>query len=482
MWNFHSWLQKRNILHSFSICDNQPIIRGVRFAHTQSSPEAGYALLTEMPLDAAYRCMLTYDDNYIYFRNYSVFQALDELDYMLSIYRHWEQALKRLNLIHCELHALLSVSYELIPIPLAVFREGRLLAVSQRFSQAINVFCSRCQNAPLHSLCSLVPENAAEDRLPPDGSPILVNSGLHSGRQLMIGTLRLSGQPIRVVALSDGQPISVGDVHPMRTLMEAVQCNLLLWHKRIVPGAAAYFLSLLQGDSVHGKAAAILQQLHWQNDHRYTVFWLEKRTGADSILLDKLYYNLNRRFAGAVILQYQNAVILLCNIDLMPTCPTAHDFAALLPENRFCIGQSNIGTDFDLISQLMRQAQTTMEHARQQHTFFLSAQSVMLDYMHHALYNNAMLQSLVHPAVYYLMEQDIQHHSHLTDTLRVYLSHGGNCNAAAKSLHLHRNSLVSRLEHIRTIANVNLEDPYEQESLLLSLLIVNPAWISVMEE
>lgn len=152
MWNFHSWLQKRNILHSFSICDNQPIIRGVRFAHTQSSPEAGYALLSEMPLDAAYQCMLTYGDNYIYFRNYSVFQALDELDYMLSIYRHWEQALKRLNLIHCELHALLSVSYELIPIPLAVFREGRLLAVSQRFSQAINVFCSRCQNAPLHSL------------------------------------------------------------------------------------------------------------------------------------------------------------------------------------------------------------------------------------------------------------------------------------------------------------------------------------------
>ena len=479
MWNFHSWLQKRNILHSFSICDNQAIIHGVHFAHTQSSPEPGYALLSEMPPDTAYRCMLKYGDNYIYFRDHNVFQALDELDYMLSVYRHWEQALKQLNLIHCELNALLSVSYELIPLPLAVFREGQLLASSQRFPQAIDNFCSFCQAVPLRSMCSLIPENAAEDRLPSDGSPILANSGLHNGKHLIVGTIRLSEQPIRVMALSDGQPISIGAVHTMHALMEAIQINLLLWYKRVLPSATAYFLSFLQDAPVHGQSATVLRQLHWQSDHRYTVFWLEKRTGADSILLDKLYFSLNQHFDGVVILQYQNAVIMLCNLDLMSNCPTTHDFAALLPETRFCIGQSNISTDFDLIAQLMHQAQTTMEHARQQNTFFLSAQSIMLDYMHHALYNNTMLQSLVHPAIRRLMEQDTLQHSQLTNTLRVYLSHGGNCNAAAKSLHLHRNSLVSRLEHIRAVTNINLDDPYEQESLLLSLLIVDHTWTNV---
>lgn len=106
-----------------------------------------------------------------------------------------------------------------------------------------------------------------------------------------------------------------------------------------------------------------------------------------------------------------------------------------------------------------------MQQARRKGVFFLAAQAVMLDYIHQALYDDAMLQSLIHPAVHILMRHDAVHKSHLLGALRAYLDWGGNCNAAAKSLQLHRNTLVSRLEHIQTLTGAVLEDPQERGSL-----------------
>lgn len=114
-----------------------------------------------------------------------------------------------------------------------------------------------------------------------------------------------------------------------------------------------------------------------------------------------------------------------------------------------------------------------MQQAREQSKPFLSAQAIMLDYMHRALGKSVLLQSLVHPAIRTLAQQDAAQHTRLIDTLRTYLFLGGNCSAAAKSLGLHRNTLVSRLAHIQTLTGVALDDPQEREALLLSLLIAN---------
>lgn len=93
MWNFHSWLQNRNIPHSFSIRNNEAAIRGIRL-QSRDDKITGYAQLTEMPHSSEYQCMLYYEENYIYFRSFTMYEALDELNYMLSVYYHWEQALK----------------------------------------------------------------------------------------------------------------------------------------------------------------------------------------------------------------------------------------------------------------------------------------------------------------------------------------------------------------------------------------------------
>ena len=473
MWNFHSWLQNRNIPHSFSIRNNEAAIRGIRL-QSRDDKITGYAQLTEMPHSSEYQCMLYYEENYIYFRSFTMYEALDELNYMLSVYYHWEQALKKLNLVRCEPHALLALCYELMPYPILVSKDGELLAFTPRFEDEIQTLQQKYQQAPFKKLLSLLPRDAVEDNLPAQEETILTNSLLHRGKQILLGSLSIRGQHVRVLAVANGAPLSPGDIHLMRVLMEAIRCNLELWRQRISSVPLSFFLASLEGDVSPTQMSAALRQLHWEAQQQYTVFWIEKRNGADSLLLDRLHHNCKKWFPSAFCLPYKNAVLLICNLEIGQQTPSENTLAQLLPAERFVVGQSNTGTDFSLLSQLMQQAQKTMQQARRKGVFFLAAQAVMLDYIHQALYDDAMLQSLIHPAVHILMRHDAVHKSHLLGALRAYLDWGGNCNAAAKSLQLHRNTLVSRLEHIQTLTGAVLEDPQEREALLLSLLVVRP--------
>lgn len=58
---------------------------------------------------------------------------------------------------------------------------------------------------------------------------------------------------------------------------------------------------------------------------------------------------------------------------------------------------------------------------------------------------------------------------HLLETVEVYLSCNGNLSEAARRLHLHRNSLLYRLHHIRDLLGHDLEDPELRLALQLAL-------------
>lgn len=96
----------------------------------------------------------------------------------------------------------------------------------------------------------------------------------------------------------------------------------------------------------------MLRQLHWQPNQPYTVFWIEQPCGKDSVLLDCLYHVLRTRFPAAFCLQYESAVLLVCNLDITPEAQRI--LQGILPAGRFVTGQSNLSTDFSLLPQLMR--------------------------------------------------------------------------------------------------------------------------------
>lgn len=77
-----------------------------------------------------------------------------------------------------------------------------------------------------------------------------------------------------------------------------------------------------------------------------------------------------------------------------------------------------------------------------------------------------LVRNMLHPLIHY----DQENHTELQVTLITYLQENANITAAAKALFLHRNTMIHRINKIKELLKLKLEDP--QELLLLRLALM----------
>ena len=80
---------------------------------------------------------------------------------------------------------------------------------------------------------------------------------------------------------------------------------------------------------------------------------------------------------------------------------------------------------------------------------------------------------LLHPGLARLKKYDEKHGTQFYETLYAYLSNERNVVATARSLFIHRNSMIYRLQRIRELLQTDLDDPRMRSYLLLSYHIEN---------
>lgn len=68
-----------------------------------------------------------------------------------------------------------------------------------------------------------------------------------------------------------------------------------------------------------------------------------------------------------------------------------------------------------------------------------------------------------------LLEYDRTQHTNLVETLTAYFAHNGNLSATAEALFVHRNTLLYRMERIREISGLDLDNPEIRLSVQLAL-------------
>lgn len=75
------------------------------------------------------------------------------------------------------------------------------------------------------------------------------------------------------------------------------------------------------------------------------------------------------------------------------------------------------------------------------------------------------------PALETLKRYDVEKNSELYSTLYQYLLHGRSIIQSAQAMHVHKNSLMYRLQRIQSIIDVDLDDPMARTYLLLSYML-----------
>ena len=124
-----------------------------------------------------------------------------------------------------------------------------------------------------------------------------------------------------------------------------------------------------------------------------------------------------------------------------------------------------------------QQALATIDLARSQFPvtgFFRWSQ-----YAVQSFFNNMDESSIIaftHPAILKLANYDKTHGTELMKSLKYYLLHDHNLTTASKKLFIHRNSLLNRINKIRNLVLIDINDSKEQLYLIMSCIAVEILW------
>lgn len=83
------------------------------------------------------------------------------------------------------------------------------------------------------------------------------------------------------------------------------------------------------------------------------------------------------------------------------------------------------------------------------------------------------MDQICHPAVLKLQEYDMIHETSFSKTLYTYIKEKYNAAATAKALYIHRSSFINRMDRIRELVDLDLDDVDNRLYILLSYRLIN---------
>ena len=78
-----------------------------------------------------------------------------------------------------------------------------------------------------------------------------------------------------------------------------------------------------------------------------------------------------------------------------------------------------------------------------------------------------------HPDMEILRQYDAENHTFLEDTVYQYLINEENTMETARQLYIHRNSLLYRLDKIKSLTNINFKDPNDRIRMIFAYIYYN---------
>ena len=172
-------------------------------------------------------------------------------------------------------------------------------------------------------------------------------------------------------------------------------------------------------------------------------------------------------------------ILWVINWTLSTETKTAYEFSqelmVLLRENVFRAGASSRFQNAALTSSAMKEAEAALEVGARKdpNSWYFRFDDYRLDFMIETIREREIdPMLLIHPAIPVLMEHDKTHENELSKTLQVFLENQGNVTQAAEALFIHRTTLFRRLNQIKDMTGLNLDDMDLMFELQLSYRIL----------
>ncbi|WKY48177.1 helix-turn-helix domain-containing protein [Eubacteriaceae bacterium ES3] len=211
------------------------------------------------------------------------------------------------------------------------------------------------------------------------------------------------------------------------------------------------------------KKADSLQLLQFSSKASYTM----------NIYSEFLGFEIESQWPGCISLFFDEKLLLLINLNLYKqSCK--NDFYQQLPlflrESLLIAGLSRIFDDINGLKTAYQQTKIALETGK------IHASTAWIHYFDDFAYYQMLKnctghfndQQICNPKLLELKAYDDRKHTEYYQTLSIYFQCRLNASLTAKTLHIHRSSLLTRLERMKKLFDIDLESNHELLYLLLS--------------
>ena len=221
-----------------------------------------------------------------------------------------------------------------------------------------------------------------------------------------------------------------------------------------------------------------LQRREWGAEHEYVCIRLGVQNRDKSVRSMSGTCNfLRAQLSGSYAMPYKEEILVVVNLafnggKLSNIIP---HLSAIVREGLFICGVSNSFRPFTDLIYYYEQAGIALRYGRGSGQMFWTYfyDDCALQYLLHEASRILPARHLCSHKLLEIREYDEQNHTELYETLRVYLYNHQNAVRTARDLYIHRSTLFYRLDRLKNLMNVNLDNARERLYLEISYLLLD---------
>lgn len=473
MW--HIWQALEEFQPEHSIVDGAPRIAGFHIIPMKDDGvrESQYAYiqlpdvkrLSALDDDATFTVLITNGPDTITLRNVPDTSVIvNRLMALLAAFNSWESRL-RLAADRGDLQEIVDIATEQLSNPILLFdMQSNVLAMSALYlDDDRNPFWNSCRDerrVPIgYTAQAMTLENGESASWTREPTRFRMADGQSIGNFLSV-----DGEIVAGFALHEADnPILPGDMHLVRLTEAMLVSALKPWRDSGVQRSLLITLQdMLSGvrfeDHVYD-----LFRLPCEAPWRLLIVDIPQHLPGNPMYRQLLVPRLRSLVPDCVAMEFDTFVVVLASADRVDALVRIINGDS---ENRyFSICLSLPFDSLRLLRTRYEQARFIAEN-RDGGSGVFYGEDYVLRYL--SRLNIDREHRLAHPLLKTLKEQDAKKGSALYETLFQYLLNERSIQKGAAALHVHKNTYSYRLERIRELTNVDLDDPFTRLYLMLS--------------
>ncbi len=222
--------------------------------------------------------------------------------------------------------------------------------------------------------------------------------------------------------------------------------------------------SLIQGNAVNIRdLRRCAEQYQWKIEHKFQVILFQFQDGAsEGVGMNYYRVQIKSLFCDCYVVQKKNRFICIRNLDRSKNKDDVYEnqLPYFLRETLCKAGISNIFSDLGKLHRYFLEAERALQIGERIDStqWYYSFADYVVPYMMEQCTCEFTAEDICHPAIAVLKEYDAKNEAHLLKSLKIFLQEQQNITRTSKLLDIHRTTFLVRLDRIRQLTGVNLND------------------------